>query len=119
MKTMNKSSSKLLCSTSLLRAGLASALVLVPGAATLHAQTITDDFNTGTDTDWTHYALPYYGAPTYSFPADGSGGKCVPNPGASDRLRSVWLGECPGGESPDAGGVRQPILNRSGLAGLE
>jgi sugar lactone lactonase YvrE len=49
-------------------------VILLLGATTLQAQTITDDFNSGNDTNWTHYALPDYGTPTYTFPADGSGG---------------------------------------------
>lgn len=49
-------------------------LVLLAGAARqLSAQSF--DFNNGNDAGWTRYALPAYGAPTFSFPADDSGGK--------------------------------------------
>lgn len=33
------------------------------------------DFNAGTDSQWTHYSLPDYGAAKYTFPADDAGGK--------------------------------------------
>ena len=76
---MQKSSSKLINSLSLASAALTTGLVVLAlGAGPLPAQTITDDFNNGADsispTNWAHYALPAYGAPTYSFPTDGSGG---------------------------------------------
>jgi hypothetical protein len=70
-----KRSSRILLPLSLAIAWWAPALViLLLGATTLQAQTIIDDFNSGNDTNWTHYALPYYGTPTYTFPPDGSGG---------------------------------------------
>lgn len=52
--------------------GLAACLLTVLSQQAL-AQ--SDDFNDGNDAGWTRYALPFYGAPTYSFPDDGSGGK--------------------------------------------
>jgi len=72
---MQKRSSRLLCPLSPARVGWVPALViLLLGVATLQAQTIIDDFNSGNDTNWTHYALPLYGTPSYTFPPDGSGG---------------------------------------------
>lgn len=49
--------------------------ILLLGAASTRLAAQSADFNSGTDTGWTRYALPYYGTPTYSFPADDSGGK--------------------------------------------
>jgi hypothetical protein len=49
------------------------ALLLGAAAPLLPAQSF--DFNTGTDTGWTHYSLPAVWAATYSFPADDTGGK--------------------------------------------
>jgi len=58
-----------------LSAGLACAgAILLLGAASTRLAAQSADFNSGTDTGWTHYALPYYGTPTYSFPADDTGG---------------------------------------------
>ncbi|MEI7935271.1 MAG: immunoglobulin domain-containing protein [Verrucomicrobiota bacterium] len=72
---MQEPPSGLLCPLSPARVGWAPALViLLLGVATLQAQTIIDDFNSGNDTNWTHYALPLYGTPSYTFPPDGSGG---------------------------------------------
>ncbi len=89
MKTANTSSSKLLCSLSLWRAGWAAAAALsLAAAATLQAQTISDNFNDQTDSGaqgtWTHYDLGYwtsylsggavsYGTATYTFPTNSAG----------------------------------------------
>ena len=89
MKTTNTSSSKLLCSLSLWRAGWAAAAALsLAAAATLQAQTISDNFNDQTDSGaqgtWTHYDLGYwtsylsggavsYGTATYTFPTNSAG----------------------------------------------
>lgn len=87
---MHRSSSKHLSSLSLARATLASALtVLLLGATAPRLAAQSDNFNDGNDTGWTHYSLPnlppgappyflpepgYWGAATYSYPADDSGG---------------------------------------------
>ena len=73
MKTTNTSSSRLLCSLSLWRAGLAAAVALsLVGAATLQAQTISDNFNDQTDsgaqgtwttTTWVTGPLTYQAEP--------------------------------------------------------
>jgi hypothetical protein len=89
MKTTNTSSPRLLGSLSRSRAGLAVAAALsLVGAATLQAQTISDNFNDQTDDGaqgtWTHYDLGYwtsylsggaisYGTAHYSFPANPAG----------------------------------------------
>ncbi len=49
------------------------ALLLTVTAPRLEAQ--TSDFNAGNDTGWARYTLVAYGAATFSFPADGTGGK--------------------------------------------
>ncbi len=68
--------SKLLGSLSAARAGSAPALVIaLLGATPSRLAAQSDNFNAGNDSAWTHYALPSYGAPTYSFPPDGSGGQ--------------------------------------------
>src|SRR5512139_243755 len=72
---MNNSSIMLLRPLSIARAGLACALVtLLVGTTTPQAVAQSDNFNDGNDTGWTRYALPAYGAPTYSYPADDTGG---------------------------------------------
>jgi hypothetical protein len=68
--------SKLPCSLSPARAGWSLALAIaLLGATAPRLAAQSDDFNAGNDNAWAHYALPGYGAPTYSFPPDGSGGK--------------------------------------------
>jgi hypothetical protein len=58
------------------RAGLVSTLtVLLLGAAVPWLTAQSSDFNAGTDTGWTRYSLPLYGAATFSFPPDDAGGK--------------------------------------------
>ena len=75
---MKKSASKLLSSLTLARAGLAPAMIIIVLGATapwLAAQ--SDDFNSAPPLNayWQMYALPAYGTPTYSYPADDTGGK--------------------------------------------
>jgi hypothetical protein len=75
---MKNSAPKFLSSLSLAPAGLASALVIIllgTTAPRLAAQ--SDNFNSAPPLNpyWQLYALPYYGTPTYSYPADDSGGK--------------------------------------------
>src|SRR5665811_743862 len=75
---MKKSASKPLSSLTLARAGLAPAMIIIVLGATaprLAAQ--SDDFNSAPPLNayWQMYALPAYGTPTYSYPADDTGGK--------------------------------------------
>ena len=69
-------------SRSLARTSLASGLILLLLGSPSRVAAQSDDFNDGNDTTpkWTHYSLPdvppiYFGAATYSFPADNSGGQ--------------------------------------------
>jgi hypothetical protein len=81
LKVIKQSPYKLLCFRSIWRAGLAPAVVLsFLGAATLQAQTISDNFNDRTDSGaqgtWTHYDLSSfvgYGNATFTFPTNPAG----------------------------------------------
>jgi len=76
------------------------------GAAAPRLLAQSDDFNDGNDAGWTHYSLPnfppntppfylpppgYYGAATFSFPDDGSGGKAykISAPGITNDPLSI------------------------------
>lgn len=52
-----------------------SAALAISAASLLRLEAQSSDFNGGTDTGWTHYTLPDYGAAQFTFPADDAGGK--------------------------------------------
>ena len=69
----------------------ASALALfLWGAVQSRLEAQSWDFNTGTDTGWTHYTLPAYGAAVFTFPPDDAGGKAY-------RIYAPPTGDDPGG----------------------
>lgn len=49
--------------------------VMMLGGTILQLVAQSSDFNSGTDAGWTRYSLPAYGAATFSYPPDDSGGK--------------------------------------------
>lgn len=60
---------------SLVRTSLASALAAILfGGVTVQVAAQSANFDTGTDTGWTHYTLLDYGAAVFSFPPDDAGG---------------------------------------------
>ena len=104
----------------LARVGLASALAIVLlGTASPWLAAQSDNFNIAQRQRLAVFALPYYGAPTYFFPPDDTGGKAyriyAPPTGNPDPcgLRNARAG------SFRADACTSEVLSGSGLAGLE